>query len=458
MQVILHIGQHKTGSKALQSALHANRQHLAERGIAYPVEAGGAGPLRPYEMNHHRLFAAVRAAVDERERPAALAAVRAMLDSLLAGCPPQITRLILSAEDLFDMHTAHEPDFVPRRVADGSRLLARELAARGSRARLVCYLRRQDHLLAAHYAQFIKGSGTHHPEFAEFRAAFAPRLDTEAILANWEDAFGTAAVSVAAYEPRAMPGGIVADFFRQALDLEPPPVTVPFPDDLEAFNVTPSRDHLEYIRLLNRRASRGKPVLSREHALESAFRDREIPAAGIAAWLSPRERAKLLDPHGPSNRRISARYGLGPTLFREPRPSPAEPWAPHPGLDFDRLAELDARTRAIAAERTGGASAGRLRRPRLILWVISPHATPADESAALAAFETVAGCPGLESRVVPALASEGVLPLWRRIAFVVLVGPQAGGWQDALIRWALVAGGAKLLKLPGPLPESLQAA
>ncbi len=456
MKVILHIGQHKTGSKALQSALHANRHHLAARGIAYPVEAGLAGPLRPYEMNHHRLFAALRAAVDSGERPADVAAVVAMLDRLLAACPSEAKTLILSAEDLFDMHTAHEAAFVPGRVAVASRLLARALAARGCRARLVCYLRRQDHLLAAHYAQFIKGSGTHHPEFAEFQAAFALRLDAEAILAHWDEAFGAEAVLVAAYEPRAMPGGIVADFFRRALELPPPPVTVPFPDDLEAFNVTPSRDHLEYIRLLNRRASRGQPVLSREHALESAFRDRDIPAAGIAAWLSPRERAALLERHEPGNSRIAARYGLGQTLFREPPPAAADSWTPHPGLDFNRLVELDARARGIAVERSGGAPAGRRR--RVVLWVISPHATPAEESAARTGLETVAGCPGLESRVVPGLAAEGVLRLWRRVACVVLVGPQAGGWQEVLTRWALLRGGAHLLKFPGPLPASLRAA
>jgi len=452
MQVILHIGQHKTGSKALQSALYANRGHLAERGFSYPVVAGGAGPLRPYEMNHHRLFAAVRDAVDAPGQPASLAALRTMLDGLAAACPPGTKTVILSAEDLFDMHTAHEADFVAGRVAAGSRLLARELAARGWRTRLVCYLRRQDHLLAAHYAQFIKGSGTHHPEFGEFQAGFAPRLDAEAILRDWEEAFGGDAISVAAYEPRVMPGGIVADFFRQALELEPPPVMVPFPEDLEAFNVTPSRDHLDYIRLLNRRSCRGRPVLPREHVLESAFHDRRAPAAGIAAWLAPGERAALIAGHEPGNRRIAARHGLGDTLFQEPLPTAADPWTAHPGLSFTRLGELDALARASARP------AGGRRRPRLILWVVSPQASAADEAAALAVFESLAGSPGLESRVVVGLRPDAGLRFWRRAAFVVLVGPPATGWRQALARWGLAWAGAKVVQLPGPPPEELLAA
>ncbi len=456
MRVILHIGQHKTGSKALQSALYCNRSHLAAGGFAYPVEADSAGPLRPSEMNHHRLFAAVRAAVDEGERPAARAAVRAMLGRLLAACPPTTDAMILSAEDLFDMHTAHEAEFVPGRVAAASRLLARELAARGCTARLVCYLRRQDHLLAAHYAQFIKGSPTQHPEFGEFQAAFGPRLDAASLLAHWEAAFGPEAVAVAAYEPSDMPGGIVADFFRRGLGLEPPPVTVPFPDDLEAFNVTPSRDHLEYLRLLNRRASRGRPVLRREHVLESAFRDRAA-AAGIAAWLSPGERATLLAGHEPGNRRIAAGHGLGNTLFREPRPGLGDPWTPHPGLTLERLVALDSQARAIAARRPAADSPGR-RRSRVMLWVVSPQAAAADEAAAVELFASVAGCPSLESRVVHGLSPAAVPGLWRQAAYVVLVGPVGETWQEAITRWALAAGGTKVVRLPGPLPKRLLAA
>lgn len=459
MQVILHIGQHKTGSKALQSALHANRDHLAARGFTYPITAAATGPLRPYEMNHHRLFTAVRAAVDEAERPAALTAVRATLDGLLAACPPTTETVLLSAEDLFDMHTAHEAEFRLERVAAGSRLLARELAERECSVRLVCYLRRQDHLLAAHYAQFLKGSGTHHLEFGEFRAMFAPRLDAEGILGPWEQAFGAAAITVAAYESRAMPGGIVADFFRRGLGLEPPPITVPFPDDLEAFNVTPSRDHLEYIRLLNRRASRGRPVLPREPVLESAFRDRAAPAAGITAWLSPGERAALLAEHEPGNRRIAARHGLGETLFREPAPRDDGSWTPYPGLTLARLAELDARARAVAATRPAAGHPGRRdRRARIILWVLSPQAAAADEAAAVELFAAVAGCPSFESRVVHRLSPREVPSLWRRAACVVLVGPAGATWQEHIARWALAHGGTQVVRLPGPLPERLLAA
>lgn len=459
MRVILHIGQHKTGSKALQSAIYANRSHLAASGSAYPVEAGSNRPLRPYEMNHHHLFAAVRAAVDAGEGGAELAALRALLDRLLAACSPTSEAMILSAEDLFDMHTAHEAAFMPARVGAGSRLLAAELAARGCTTRLVCYLRRQDHLLAAHYAQYIKGSPTHHPEFGEFRAMFAPRLDADGLLSLWEEAFGKEAVTVAAYEPREMPGGIVADFFGRVLGLEPPPVTVPFPDDLEAFNITPSRDHLDYLRLLNRRGSRGRPVLPREQVLESAFRDRNDHSAGIAAWLSPGERGVLLAEHEPGNRRIAARHGMGATLFRERMPTAGDPWTPPPAVGLERLIELDTRARRFAAERPAAVSRSRCRgrHAGLIIWVVSPEARPKDRAAAVELFAAVAGHPDLESRVVDRLGPTQLPAWWRRTAFVVLVGPPSGGWPEAITRWSFERGGGRVVMVAEPPPEAFLA-
>ena len=456
MQVILHIGQHKTGSKALQSALYANRDHLAARGFAYPVAATGTAPLRPYEMNHHPLFAAVRAAVDGGEGPAALASLRALLAGLIAACPAGTETMILSAEDLFDMHTAHEAAFVPERVAAGARLLARELAAIGCHPRLVCYLRRQDHLLAAHYAQFIKGSGTHELEFGEFEALAADRLDADASLTRWEEAFGREATAVAAYEPEEMPGGIVADFFRRALDLGPPPVTVPFPDDLEAFNVTPSRDHLDYMRLLNGRSRRGRPVLARGQVLEAAFRDRGRPAVGIAAWLSPAERAALLARYEPGNRRIAARHGLAGPLFRERPPRDDGSWKPCPPLTLERLVELDTQARAAGSERAG-ATGRRRGRVRLILWVVSPHATVADEAAAGELCAAVVGCPGLASRCVRSVRFGTALASLGRVAFLVFVGPPAGGWSATVARVVFALGGARVVRVPGPKPERLLA-
>lgn len=449
MRVILHIGQHKTGSKALQSALYANQTHLAERRMAYPVPAAVAGPLRPWQMNHHTLFETVRS---EARGLASETSVRACLERMRGASETAADTMILSSEDLFDMHTAHDADFHPELVAAGSRTLARELAGFATSVDVVCYLRRQDHLLAAHYAQFIKGSSTHHPTFAEFQAAFAPRLDYDAILAHWEAAFGADAVTIAAYEPAIMPGGIVADFFRRALGLEPPAVTAPYPDDLEAVNVTPSRDHVEYMRHLNRRSSLGLPVVPREHVLESAFRDRVGGAVGIAAWMSPGARVALLRGHEAGNRRIAARHGIRGDLFVERPPAASDPWdAPQPpGLQ--RLVALDTMVRAVASQqrevRRGWA--GRMRRrPRRAIWVVSPHATPADETLAAELFSGIAGHPDLDSVILRELDLAAVLSCRHRVSLVVLIGPTVGGWIEAVCGAALRCARTRVVRVLG---------
>lgn len=245
MRVILHIGQQKTGSKALQSAIHANRVFLAAQGFAYPSECG-RWPLRPYEMNHHPLFQTLRNAVtaglSERE---ALARVCHHLQRLLASGQCTGNAVIVSSEDPFDMHTAHEPVFSAGIVEAGARLLADAFGKFTVDVEVVCYQRRQDHLLGADYAQFIKGSSRHAPDFEQFRCSFENRLDYAVMLAPWEAAFGADRITILPYERHAMPGGIVGDGFSRVLGIGLPPVMDPFPSDLEFFNITPSRAYLE---------------------------------------------------------------------------------------------------------------------------------------------------------------------------------------------------------------------
>ncbi len=426
MHVILHIGQHKTGSKALQSALYANQAYLGEHGFAFAVPDRASGKLRPYEMNHHALFDVVRAATREGCEPNATATVMEHLRGLFALCPPATETVIFSAEDFFDMRSAHDADFAIEDVTAGSELLARAIADVGGSVTVVSYLRRQDHLLAAHYAQFIKGSNRHYPTLDDFREQFAPRLETSAILACWEAAFGTAATTVVGYEPSQMPGGIVVDFFTRVLGLEPPLVTVPFPEDLEAFNITPSRDWLEYMRMLNRRSSHGEQTLPRQAVLEAAFQDRASKNTGIAGWLSPAERAELLARYEAGNREIAMRHGLGEALHHEPLPRESDPWEPPQTLDLKRLIDLDSRARRLAATR---------HKPQHALWLLSARAELEDNATAISFFETVAGDPTLDHHLTTRIGFDAFRS---RPALVMVIGSLHNLWSLfclRILRW-----------------------
>jgi hypothetical protein len=351
-RLVVHIGQHKTGSKALQSFLAHNQVNLRARGILYPADDGACFGIRAYAISQFRLYALIRReAIAECHGTDSAAAYWndqahfcAPFDSALSffealdaevrqSRPGQV---VISAEDLFDMHTAHETVYSPGLIEAGARQLAWLASKFGYDVRVVVYVRRQDHLLGAHYVQFIKGSPHHDIDFDEFSRAFAPRLDTHAILTKWVNAFGADRVQVRRYEPDGLPGGIVADFFNHVLGLPVPAACDPPAADTESVNRTPGRDFVEFIRILNRRAKAGQSVFARDAVLEaSQSASRTVRGeSGIAAWLSPTARSHLLDLHREGNAAI-AREFLGCAdgrLFDEPAPESDQGWEPYSGF------------------------------------------------------------------------------------------------------------------------------
>ena len=391
VEVVLHVGQHKTGSKALQVALSANRRFLVEHGVAYPLPWRVRWWGRPQERHHAALHRAVRAATT----PAGRTRLHALVRSLVSG---RAGRVVLSAEDLFDMGTAHEIAGDLGRIAAATHALAGAFAAVRARVRVIVYLRRADHAFAAHYAQFIKGTRDRHDDLAAFRAHAAPRLQTAAILSAWEGAFGPGAITVRAYERAALPGGIVPDFFTGVLGLPHPPRSSPLSAHPEARNATPSRDHVEYLRLLNRRAAAGARVWPRAVVLAAAAADPNPAASGVAAYLSGRERVDLLACTAAGDRWIAERYRGGEPLFREA--PPAADGVPPPPLDLRRALDIDVAVRRAllrspwAAARTFARQVAVGRLPRRIAFLIPCDPHPDDDAFAWRAFTAFVGDPG----------------------------------------------------------------
>jgi hypothetical protein len=358
--LVLHVGQHKTGSKALQAFLARNARALADAGVAYSVDEADARGVVAYARSHFRLFALLRREADEN---AAATGARDFIASLESerrrlAAP----RVVVSAEDLFDMQTAHEMPFALEVVETAARRLAGLAASHGYQTRVVVYLRRQDHLLAAHYAQLVKGPSRSDLDFAEFARRFEPRLDSRRILGAWEAAFGRSAIVVRPYERERMEGGIVGDFFAHVLEMAVPPACVAVPEDVESVNRTPTRDVLEYIRALGRRRAAGLRVPPDEAVLEAALRLAPLPTTprGADAWLSPAERRALLARQAEGNAAIARDFlgGADGQLFAEPLPEDA-PWSEPPALSLERSRELERAIEEVLRART---PLGRVRR------------------------------------------------------------------------------------------------
>jgi hypothetical protein len=233
------------------------------------------------------------------------------------------------------MRTAHEMAFSLGLVEAGAHRLAALAGEFGYDARIVVYLRRQDHLLASHYGQFIKGSPVHDLGFEEFASAFAPRLESWRILSAWASVFGPDRIQVRVYERSALPRGLIPDFFKHISFPVPAGWTEPEPD-VESINRSLGRDFIEYIRILNRRNAMSQPVFAREDVLETALRAGSTCEVekGSASWLSPAACRELLATHADGNAAI-ARTFLGDRegqLFVESAPGGDEHWKPYTGL------------------------------------------------------------------------------------------------------------------------------
>ncbi|MEQ1582746.1 MAG: hypothetical protein ABL875_01570 [Candidatus Nitrotoga sp.] len=362
MKIIFHIGQHKTGSKALQSFLHLHSTALAQRGILYPVDQTVHQKVRAYQISHYRLFALLRyealqacgqtdAARHFWRRQRAICRPYDCLHTMFGAIEDERRRIgadtiIVSAEDLFDMQTAHQIDLSMDCLAAGVKILSGLAQAFQYQPIVVAYVRRQDHLLGAHYVQYVKGSSNPTIEFETFARAFAPRLDTHRLLACWTAVFSSDAMVIRPYERATMPAGIVADFFEHALQQAISHDWVAPAPERESVNATPGRDQVELIRHLHRRSGlswllvRRAQILDATTALSPGVAEKY--GGTIAAWLSPAQRRRLLLDHAEGNAGIARQYlhRAETPLFSEALPHDDANWQPYPGLSAADAADI----------------------------------------------------------------------------------------------------------------------
>ena len=341
VRVIFHIGQHKTGSKALQSYLALNVSKLKERGVLYPIGKSAKHGITTYQNSHFHCYALAR--LEAMKTSDEAFAVDQFWTEYRRYCEPFTSldqgleffeaarakadahTVLISAEDLFDMQSAHDLPFSRQWVKFAAEKLLRSSLRMGWSPEIVIYLRRQDHLLNAQYAQYIKGSSTNTLGFEAFAQAFEPRLHSLEILRIWESVFGLARIRVRPYEPQSLPGGIVPDFFRHIIGFLPSDDWNDVPSDLEFSNITPSRAYIDLIREFNIRSGRGHRVPPRESILQAAFSD-QSKSNEVTDWLPPTARYQLLTAYREDNKEIADKYGMvsGRCFFSESWPEPTD--------------------------------------------------------------------------------------------------------------------------------------
>ena len=321
MQLILHIGTHKTGTSAVQECLYRNERRLAERGIYYAHR-----PRSPTLNQLAHLIATGRKAE-----------AQALLDNHLAKARAGgATTLLISAESFFAMTMFFrklEGELVEDYWAAESRaieLLQSVLPADLSK-RVVVFFRRQDKFLESVYAQTVRTRPLSE-SCEQFRDTAGEALDYARYMRLWSRAFPDCAVYT--YEETA--NDAARFFLRNVLEIGD---TKQFEALDLRVNTSLARDLVEYKRELNKVNSF---VDRRMSNFVCAELERVVADDGrYHDYLSPDAREKLLRDVEPSNATLRRDFGMTP--FPLLTAQSAGDWKSYPGLLPERANELRAR-------------------------------------------------------------------------------------------------------------------
>jgi hypothetical protein len=339
VQLILHIGTHKTGTSAVQECLRRNERVLAERGIYYAHRA------RARTLNQ---LAQLIASGQSSE-------ARALVDSHLAKARAcGATTFLISAESFFAMTMFFhklEGDVCEHYWEAESRAveLLHSVLPADMAKQVVVFFRRQDKFLESVYAQTVRTRPVS-ATCEQFAASVSEVLDYARHMRLWSRVFPDCVVHT--YEETA--NAAARFFLGNVLKI----------GDLDRFegldlriNTSLARDLVEYKRELNKATSF---VDRRMGNFVCAELERVVADDGrYHDYLPPEARAKLLRDAEPGNATLSRDFGMKPFPMSDPASSAR---TPYPGLLPERAKEL--RERHAAIRRT---ARYRLQRATLLL-------------------------------------------------------------------------------------------
>jgi hypothetical protein len=326
VQLVLHIGTHKTGTSALQLCLQRNGQILADNDIYYARMAPSTNCNGLASLIAKERGAEAKAFVDRHVDKA---------NSLGAKT------LIISAESFYAM-TIFFHRLNGRQCHDYWRSeskaiqLLKDVLPQNVTARLVVFFRRQDQFLESIYRQLIMGRSVA-MSINEFEFFMTEALDYWRHMEIWRSFFPSCAV----YTYEEISGDTSEFFLRSVLNL----TNVEKFDGLDSrVNIRWSRDVLEYKRILNRMDMSAVDKLMTNIACAQLARNLTDDGRH-QEYLSPEARKALLRRTQIGNTLLSDTFGVDafPTLLEEA----SQGWTPYPGLSTERARKLANRHKRI---------------------------------------------------------------------------------------------------------------
>ncbi len=237
--LILHIGQSKTGTSSIQRVLGARRDQLASLGVCYPRSPGWANHgLLPASLVPLERLGHFNPALWEGMGPAArLARFRTEFAAEMATLPEGTRLVVISAEQCSGL-LAGEAEVARLRDA---------LAPHVDAIRVVVYLRRQDSHFASSYTQALRVAQISPPALPRSGPDVLRQYDYAALLDLWARVFGDAAIEPRIFEPESLLNGDAVDDFLAAGGIG---LAVPADDPDRQSNVSLSPDGIDLVRAI----------------------------------------------------------------------------------------------------------------------------------------------------------------------------------------------------------------
>ncbi|MGZ9096683.1 MAG: hypothetical protein ACXW30_00105 [Micavibrio sp.] len=295
MNLILHIGTHKTASTSLQHFCTLNHDRLKEQGYLYPRNRDSA-----YAAN----FLASQL-INGRKKDVAAYMESARKQAEKAACHT----VVISGESFYAM-TAFFFNIHGRPCADYWRnetdliRQMKECCAAFDNIRIVCYLRPQDEYAGSLYNQLVKNTIGISESFEKFVDTAHTIFDYDSHLKLWEDQFGQHQIALKDFH--ALNQNIEEDFCRSFLNEAC--YTNARKKNLHA-NERLSRDVLETKRIYNKvLPDRALGFIAARTFRSLSLMENDSPGYQIFA---PRAfRVKFFSAFTEGNKNIAHRYGI----------------------------------------------------------------------------------------------------------------------------------------------------
>ena len=186
MELIIHIGTHKTGTSSLQTFLATNRSVLIKHGIYYPESAYSGRNVN---------FMPSRIATGHYDE-----VNNFLKNSIIQAKKRKLDKILISAESFYAMTTFFQ--ILDKKQITNYWEYETECIKKlqsflvGIDVKIVCYLRRQDEFITSMYNQMVKQASGYTGSIDEFISEAGAICNYSGHIKLWADIFGDEAIVV----------------------------------------------------------------------------------------------------------------------------------------------------------------------------------------------------------------------------------------------------------------------